>query len=106
MRQFASLRRRSEFNRLRQRGRRIVCGVLTLYRTDAFASDERSVVGITVGKQVGNAVVRNRVRRRIAAILHDVLKGRRMRLLVVVRPEAAEAPFAQLQRDVERALAK
>ncbi len=104
MRQFASLRRNAEFSRLRQRGRRIVSGVLTVYRSEPLASDKRSVVGITVGKPVGKAVVRNRVRRRIAAILHNALKGRRVRLLVVARPGAAEAPFAQLQRDLQRAL--
>lgn len=106
MRQFASLRRSADFSRLRQRGRRIASGVLTVYRADPFASDQRSVVGITVGKPVGKAVVRNRVRRRIAAILHTALEGRRVRLLVVARPGAAEAPFAQLQRDLERALAQ
>lgn len=104
MRQFASLRRSAEFARLRKRGRRIVSGVLTIYRADALVSDKRSIVGITVGKPVGKAVIRNLVRRRIAAILQNVLKGRRVRLLVVARPGAAEAPFAQLQRDLQRAL--
>ncbi len=106
MRRFASLRRSADFARLRQRGRRIHSGLLTVYRAEAYPGDPRSIVGITVGKPVGKAVIRNRVRRRIAAILHHVLEGRRVRLLVIARPGAAAAPFLQLQRDVERALAQ
>ena len=104
MRRYASLRRSAEFSRLRQRGRRINSGVLTVYRDEPRKFDDRSVVGITVGKPVGKAVVRNKVRRRIAAILHDMLADRRLRLLIVARPAAAEASFDLLKRDVERAL--
>lgn len=105
MRRYASLRRAADFHRLRQRGRRITCGALTVYRAEAHPGDRTSVVGITVGKPIGKAVVRNTVRRRVAAILHDVLAGRRLRLLVVARPPAADAPFSTLRSELERALA-
>lgn len=105
MRRYASLRRAADFNRLRQRGRRISAGALTVYRAEAAAGDRTSVVGIAVGKPVGKAVVRNTVRRRVAAILRDALAGRRLRVLVVARPMAAEVSFSVLRRDLERALA-
>jgi ribonuclease P protein component len=104
MRRYASLRRTADFSRLRQRGRRFATGSLTVYRADPYKSDPISVVGITVAKPVGKAVVRNRVRRRVAAILREMLAGRRMRLLVVARPSAAAAPFSQLRNELERAL--
>jgi ribonuclease P protein component len=104
MRRYASLRRRAEFNRLRERGRRVASGVLTVYRADPRPGDRASVVGITVGKPVGKAVVRNKVRRRIAAILHEALEGRRLRLLVIARPAAAKTAFADLRNAVQRAL--
>jgi ribonuclease P protein component len=104
MRRYASLRRTAEFSRLRQRGRRYASGALTVYRAAPHATDPTSVVGITVAKPVGSAVVRNKVRRRVAAILRDLLDGRRLRLLVVARPAAATAPFAQLRNELERAL--
>jgi ribonuclease P protein component len=104
MRRYASLRRSGEFSRLRQRGRRIATGALTVYRADPYPSDETSKVGITVGKPVGGAVVRNTVRRRVAAILREALAGRRLRVLVVARPAAAAAPFSQLRNDLQRAL--
>jgi ribonuclease P protein component len=105
MRPYASLRRQVEFNRLRERGRRVSSsGLLTVYRAELRASERRSVVGITVGKPVGTAVVRNKVRRRLAAILDQALEGRRMRLLIVARPQAATAHFEDLRNAVHRAL--
>ncbi|MDE2482274.1 MAG: ribonuclease P protein component [bacterium] len=104
MRSFASLRRSADFARLRQRGRRVASPFLTVFRTDSAPRDRAAVAGITVGKPVGKAVVRNRVRRRVAAILQEALAGRRLRVLVVARPAAAEASFAQLRSELERAL--
>jgi ribonuclease P protein component len=105
MRSFASLRRTADFNRLRQRGRRTATAHLTLYRGDAAPRDERPLVGITVSKSVGTAVVRNRLRRRLAASLHDLLTPHaRMRLLVIARPSAAALPFAALQDELRGAL--
>ncbi len=66
---------------------------------------ERSVVGISVNKTVGIAVVRNRVRRRVAAILQEALSGREpQRLLVVARPAAAAVPFEALRAQLLKAL--
>jgi ribonuclease P protein component len=104
MRRYASLRRPADFSRLRQRGRRYSAAALTVYTADPLARDRTSIAGISVGKPVGKAVVRNRVRRRVAALLHELLAGRRLRLLVVARPPAADAPFAQLRNELERAL--
>ncbi|MGZ3496604.1 MAG: ribonuclease P protein component [Vulcanimicrobiaceae bacterium] len=105
MRRFASLRRRADFTRLRQRGRRIATPSLTFYRSDAAPADERSLVGIAVSKTVGKAVVRNRLRRRLAAILQETLEGHaRVRLLIVARPAAAATGFSALRAEVERAL--
>lgn len=105
MRSFASLRRRGDFSRLRQRGRRLPMGCGTLYRADPAPDDRLPVVGISVAKAVGNAVVRNRVRRRFAAIFHEELAGQApIRLLLIARPQAAVTPFAELGRQVRAAL--
>lgn len=105
MRSFASLRRTADFNRLRQRGRRTATANLTVYRAQAASRDERPLVGITVSKSVGTAVIRNRLRRRLAASLQNLLSPQaRMRLLVVARPSAATLPFSALGDELRRAL--
>ena len=73
MRRYASLRRRADFARLRRHGRRLAGRTLTLYLADAFPRDASSLVGITVNKAIGKAVVRNKLRRRLAAIVNDAL---------------------------------
>ncbi|HEY1653826.1 MAG TPA: ribonuclease P protein component [Candidatus Tumulicola sp.] len=107
MGRFASLRRQADFARLRQRGRRISSANLTLYLTDAPASDPTSQVGITVTKSIGTAVVRNKLRRRLAAIVHETLaQDRAVRLVVVPRPSAATLAFDRLRGEVATALGR
>ena len=104
MRRFTGLRRQADFVRLRRRGRRASNPILTVFRGDALPGDPGSLVGITVTKSIGKAVVRNRVRRRLAAIVNDALEGQPpMRLLVIPQPAAAQAGFGAL-RDAMTAL--
>ena len=106
MRPFASLRRQAEFSRLRSRGRRIATRNLTLFRAEASPADRLPLVGISVSKAVGGAVVRNRVRRRIQHCLTDALRSRApFRLLVIARPAAAGMLIDGLRAEIEGALA-
>jgi ribonuclease P protein component len=105
MRRFASLNRQADFARLRRQGRRVSSKSLILYRADAVDGDPSSLVGITVSKSIGKAVARNKLRRRLAAIMHEALANRdAMRLLVVARPLAAQAEFGNLRAEVTSAL--
>ncbi|MGB6521287.1 MAG: ribonuclease P protein component [Candidatus Cybelea sp.] len=104
MHRLASLRRQADFARLRRAGRRVSTKSLTIYRSDSLA-DDMSFVGITVSKAIGKAVVRNKLRRRLSAIVREALPScRAMRLLLVPRPSAAEASFADLKAQVTSAL--
>ena len=76
LRGLVTLKRRSEFSHVRMLGRSVCCGGLLLQ-----AVDDRVVqqglgllrVGFTVSKKTGNAVVRNRVKRRLRVVAEDVL---------------------------------
>lgn len=74
-------------------------------------------IGIVVSKKVGKAVVRNRVRRRLKegfrSLLEKPVKSQLTRqgvpafdVVVVTRPEAAEADYWQLRVALEQALRK
>jgi ribonuclease P protein component len=71
----------------------------------SIASPARA--GFVVSKAVGNAVVRNKVRRRLRHLVRDRLAGLPAGALLVVRalPAAAAAPATVLAADLDAALA-
>jgi ribonuclease P protein component len=65
-------------------------------------------VGFTCSKKVGNAVARNRAKRRLRAVAQEVI-GRMGRpgwdyILIGRKDGTATRPFADLQDDLEKAL--
>ena len=66
-------------------------------------------MGLTVSKKVGNAVVRNRVKRRLRALARAVLPEAGIAgadHVLIGRAGGIERPFAELVADLKRALAK
>lgn len=106
MRRYASLRRPGDFARVRSRGRRTATSDLTIFRSDAVRGDQSALVGISVSKGVGKAVVRNLVRRRIGAAVHETIAAEtRMRAVIIARPSAALASYRSLCDQIGRVLA-
>jgi ribonuclease P protein component len=65
--------------------------------------------GFTVSRKVGGAVVRNRIRRRLRALvatLNPVLVRPGCDYVLIARPGAAERSYAELKVDLEEALAR
>jgi ribonuclease P protein component len=98
---YDSLRRRAEFARATKRGTRTAGRYLTCFVTDGR---RRTRVGITVASAVGGAVVRNRLRRRIKAILDRYPLGAPpwRDIVFIARPGAGELPFDALLDEVGR----
>lgn len=64
-----------------------------------FSYSSDFAVGITVSKKVGNAVVRNKVKRRIKAIIQH-FDDYNFRCVIVARTAAANADFLTLQKEL------
>lgn len=63
--------------------------------------------GFIVSKQVGNAVVRNTVRRRLKdACARQLPLSEGIDIVIRALPAAAKAPFADLLSDVDRAIGR
>jgi ribonuclease P protein component len=104
------LRKRSDFLHA-ARGHRVVTPgfILQANRRTADAG-ATSRVGFTCSKKVGNAVARNRAKRRLRAIAQQLLPNlgdpQLDYVLVGRKDTTASLPFAQLLQDLERALNK
>jgi ribonuclease P protein component len=93
------IRDRATFEALRREGRRTRRGSLSVTYVPADDGPPRVAYGI--GRKVGPAVVRNRVRRRLRAAARALAADRALRpgaYLVTVGPRAAEASAAELHR--------
>lgn len=96
------VRDRGTFGELRRRGTRARAGVVTV----TWAPGEGPArVAYAVGRAVGPAVVRNRVRRRLRALMDEsAAELRPGAYLVGAAPGAARSTYAGLRDDLRRAL--
>jgi ribonuclease P protein component len=111
------LRRREDFAAAVRRGRRAGRPLLVVHlRSNSSSTDPHGAggeapparAGFVVSKAVGNAVVRNRVKRRLRHLMRERLTRLPAGSLVVVRalPGAGEAVHEELVRDLEAALGR
>ncbi|MCL6515999.1 ribonuclease P protein component [Alicyclobacillus sp.] len=99
------LRENRDFRRVFQRGKSSATGRLVLYWLEKREGHLRA--GISVSRKVGNAVVRNQIKRRLRASLSMVLEELRERpvdVVLVCRPPAADATFWELHGDLLKLL--
>jgi len=101
VRAYDPLRRRSDFARVTRRGRRSAGTYLTCFVADGRGCTR---VGITINGSIGGAVVRNRLRRRIKAILDqyplDALPWRD--IVFIARPGAGALRSPALAQELAR----
>ncbi len=91
------------------RGRRAHAPAFVLLVHPRHDDDPAMGIGTTVTKKVGNAVVRNRIKRRFRALARDVLPAAGVSgadHVLIGRREALTRDFAALRGDLVRALGK
>ena len=102
--QIRTLRVRADFVRLR-RGRRVERPGFLLQVGEGVPDAAR--FGITVTKKIGNAVARNRIKRRFRAAIREAAPGLAQvgrDHVLIARPGAADRPFPALLDDLRSAL--
>lgn len=106
MRRFASLRGRREFALVLRRGKGAAANGVHVVALKTRSEHGRPRIGIVIKKQVGNAVLRNRLRRRCKAILDErQMSGERYWFVIQCKPEAAQLSYSALRVELLRALA-
>lgn len=103
----ARLKRRAEFLRAAREGRKVGRGTLVVQALPR--ADEATRLGFTATKKIGNAVVRNRAKRRLRAMARlslDASPAPGWDLVLIARDGTATCPFPTLRAEFESALAK
>jgi ribonuclease P protein component len=108
------LLRHADFQRVYETGRRQFSAHMTFFYLLGDAAPHRAHVGFTVGRVLGPAVQRNRIRRRMRdAVRHNLsvldrsLAERKLSAEVVINPKkgALHAEIAQLRAEVVKGFA-
>ena len=96
--------KRRDFEKNREEGRRVVRSEMLMVANRAAAPLK---IGLVVSKKVGNAVVRNKVKRRLREmfrLLNHQQKQTPCNVVVVARKRAAKVEYAQLLESFHQCL--
>lgn len=103
-----TLKKRGEFLAAAAKGRKFVAGGLILQMLPRGDMDPPRF-GFTVTKKMGNAVARNRIKRRLRTALKQVADTHALAghdYVIISRTKALDCPFAELIRDMEFAFSR
>lgn len=99
MKYSVSMKNNYEFRRLYAKGKNVATPTLVVYCR--CSNRDFNQIGFTVGTKLGNAVTRNRVRRKLREIYRlnedKLLKG--LDIVVVARVKSRCVDYAQLEKD-------
>lgn len=106
-RQWAGLLRRADFLRVAASGVKRVTPGFILQASAHEGGDGRLRLGFTASRKVGNAVARNRAKRRLRALADNVMPAAAnpaLDYVFVARAETLKREFAAMEQDLRQAL--
>lgn len=108
MKKTEAIKLNKEFKSLYYRGGCYVSKRVVIYLRKNKYNKDINRLGLTVSKKIGNAVVRNKVRRRLKEIyrLKEDMLPSGYDFVIVARSTAADATYAELDKDMNYILRK
>jgi len=99
------LKKREDFSKVFKHGKAAANHQLVVYYKPSHAA-ESFRVGISVSKKIGNAVVRNTMRRRLKEIVRQMEDkiAKHVDIVIIVRKPAVEMHYSELRRSVNHVI--
>ena len=99
------LKKRKEFSYIYKKGTKVYGQHLCVFFVPSKLSSPK--IGISVANKVGNAVVRNKLKRQIRHIMREFVPMiKNKNLIVMVYPEIVGTTFADLKTNIQKTLQK
>jgi len=102
---FSTIKKKIDFEKLRKEGRLLKNKYLILYILPQ--KQEMNIrAGFGIGKKIGKAFQRNKIRRVLKEILRKVSVPYAIDVFIIARPSVLRASFADIKKELEKSLEK
>lgn len=102
MKKINIIKKSEEFEKIIKNNKSYRSKYFYIYLTET--QNETYHFGLSVGKKIGNAVTRNKTKRRLKEILSKNDYQKIFDCIIIVRREIKEASFSEIKEDINNAL--
>lgn len=102
---FVTIKRKTDFEKLRKKGRLLKNKYLILYILPQ-KKEMKIRAGFGIGKKIGKAFQRNRIRRVLKEILRKVSVPYAIDVFIIARHSILKAGFSEIRKELEKSLDK
>lgn len=96
------LKKNEDFSRIIKQERSYKYKDYIIYREKS--EEENYHIGISVGKKVGNAVIRNKIKRQIKSILDKLPIKKSHNYIIIIKKSILEKKYQQIELELRQAL--
>jgi len=100
-----TIKKKIDFVKVSKKGKKFFTQgfILQKYKRDFSSKENTARVGFTITKKIGNAVVRNKIKRRFRAIIKEVLNNylkKNYDYVIVANKKSLVMDYKELKKDV------
>jgi len=104
-----TIKKRIDFVKVSKKGKKFFTQgfILQKYKRDFSSKENTARVGFTITKKVGNAVVRNKIKRRFRAIIKEVLNNylkKNYDYVIIANKKSLVMNYKELKNDVVKVI--
>ena len=100
-----TIKKRIDFIKISKKGKRIFAKgfILQKYKRDLPIKENAARVGFTITKRIGNAVVRNKIRRRLRTIMREIVNNylkKNYDYVIIANKKSLSMDYKELKSDI------